>query len=178
MTVSIRQNVAESTPSIIKASNEDQQRSSYLPTPTTDEREILESTRNYRIRSGYSSVTGNDSFLVDEMFQSGGYLDRIESTGFPPNRPWLPSNALELLSRLKRGPISEKRLVKLMKLIAERASAHFQLAEGKFVAMTFVGRIIEASDTRIGLLKKIQSQKYPEQIFVWKVGSDAFSGRL
>jgi hypothetical protein len=65
-----------------------------------------------------------------------------------------------------------------MKLVAERASIHFQLSEGKFVAMTFDGQIVETSDTRIGLLKKIQGQRYREQIFVWKVDSDAFSGRL
>jgi len=106
------------------------------------------------------------------------YSRRIECRGFPSDRPWLPPNVLKLLGKLKTGSITEKEVLKLMDLVAERASAHFQLPEGKFVAMTFHGRIVEASDTRVGLLKKIQSRKQEESIFVWRIGSSAFSGRL
>jgi hypothetical protein len=106
------------------------------------------------------------------------YSRSIESHGFPSDKPWLPPTALKLLGKLKTGSITEKEVLKLMDLVAERASAHFQLSEGKFVAMTFHGRIVEASDTRVGLLKKIQTRKQEESIFVWRIGSNAFSGRL
>lgn len=88
--------------------------------------------------------------------------------------PWLPPRVKKLL---EKGPRTERDLVGLMKMIAERASIYFELSEGKLVAMTFHGQVVEVSDTRVGLLKKIQGRKYREQIFVWKIGSDAFSGR-
>jgi hypothetical protein len=106
------------------------------------------------------------------------YSRRIECHGFPEDKPWLPPNALKLLGKLKMRSITEKEVLKLMDLVAERASVHFQLPKGKFVAMTFHGRIFEVSDTRVGLLKKIQNRKQEESIFVWRIGSSAFSGRL
>ena len=117
-------------------------------------------------------------FLGDLSFRLKDHPDKIECTGFSFNNPWLPTNAFKLLNKLKKAPIAEKELVKLMELVAQRASVHFQLTAGKFVAMTFHGRIVEVSDTRAGLLKKIQGQKYREQIFVWRIGANAFSGRI
>jgi len=105
-------------------------------------------------------------------------FEKIRPSGFSYNCPWLPPNVLKLLNKARKGPLSEKELIGLMGSVAERASTHFQLSEGKFVAMTFLGRIVEISDTRVGLLKKLQGRLYPEQIFVWRTGSNAFSGRL
>lgn len=105
-------------------------------------------------------------------------LDKIRPPEFPVDRPWLPKQAHEILEKLEKGPIAEKELITLMDLVADRATEHFQLKFGKFVALTFLGRIVEVSDTRIGLLKKIQSRKSAEEIFVWRVGFDSFSGRI
>jgi len=104
-------------------------------------------------------------------------LDKIKPAGFPIERPWLPQQALRILNKLRKGPIAEKELITLMELVASQATAHFQLEEGRFVALTVLGQIVEVSDTRVGLLKKIQGRKFPEQIFVWRVGFDSFSGR-
>ena len=65
-----------------------------------------------------------------------------------------------------------------MQLIADRVIDHFKLQSGKFIASTFSGRIVETANTRIDLLKKIQGQTFEEEIFVWRVGADSFSGRL
>jgi len=63
-----------------------------------------------------------------------------------------------------------------MDLLANRAIEHYRLKPGKFVAITLSGEIAELADTKIELLRRIQSRKYSEQIFLWKVGSDFFSG--
>jgi len=90
--------------------------------------------------------------------------------------PWLPKNILDLLEKMKMRALSEQEATHLMDLLAERVTEHYGLASGKFVAISFNARIVEAADTKIELLKKIQGTKYPEPIFVWKVGSDAFTG--
>lgn len=103
---------------------------------------------------------------------------KIETAGFSPNYPWLPPTALRLLDRLKSNPINQKELVSLMEIVADRATEHFQLTQGKFVALTFYGRVVEVSDTRVGLLKSLQGRKFSEQTFVWRIGFKAFSGRV
>lgn len=91
--------------------------------------------------------------------------------------PWLPPNAVKLLDKSKISELSPKECVKLMDILAERATEHFQLQLGKFVAITLSGKIAELADTKLELLRRVQKRKFPEQIFLWKVGSDSFSGR-
>lgn len=92
--------------------------------------------------------------------------------------PWLPPTALRLLQKSTRWQLSEKEAVKLMDIVAERAIDHYQLSQGKFVAITLSGKIAELADTKLELLKRVQGRRYSEQIFLWKVGSDSFSGRI
>jgi len=146
--------------------------------PRAIERGIYQIDRESGLR--LDSLTGIESAITirSSSLLLEDYSRRIECRAFPFDKPWLPPNALKLLDKLEMGSITEKEVLKLMDLVAERASAHFQLLEGKFVAMTFHGRVVEASDTRVGLLKKIQNRKQEESIFVWRIGSSAFSGRL
>jgi hypothetical protein len=144
--------------------------------PRATERGVYETVREPDLRLNYlegieSTISIRGSPLLEKY-------SRIECYGFPQDKPWLPPQVLRLLDKAKTGSITERELLKLMGSVAERASVHFQLHEGRFVAMTFHGRIVEVSDTRVGLLKKIQSRKQEESIFVWKIGSTAFSGRL
>jgi len=115
---------------------------------------------------------------LDRELRVENQLGKIEPPEFPVDRPWLPKQAHEILEKLKKGPIAEKELITLMELIADRAIEHFQLKEGGFIALTFLGRIVEVSDTRIGLLRKIHGHKFTEEIYVWRVGFRSFSGRL
>lgn len=147
-----------------------------LPT-TTIAQESYVFRREQRPRPDYYIDTGVMR-LFDRPLQLENHHGKIKFTGFHFNNPWLPSSAFKLLRKLKKAPVTERQLVGLMKLVAERATDHFQLTDGKYVAMTFHGQVVEVSDTRVGLLKKIQGRKYREQIFVWKIGSDAFSGRI
>ena len=150
-----------------------------LPTTlstTTIEQESNESVKKERLRPDVP-INTRSWFFMDRQLELA-YHKKIEPIELFPNRPWLPLNALKLLDKLKRGPITEKELVRLMDTVAKRSSEHFELDEGKFVAMTFHGRVVEVSDTRVNLLKKIQRQTYREQIFVWRVGYKAFSGRI
>jgi hypothetical protein len=131
-------------------------------------------------RLGLETIIDSGSWFspASGQLQLKDYSNKIESSGFLFNTPWLPPNAHKLLNKLKKGPITEGELVRLMELVAERAFEHFRLDKGKFVAMTLYGRVVEVSNTRTDLLKKIQSRKYKEQIFVWRVGFDSFSGRI
>jgi hypothetical protein len=149
---------------------------SLLPT-TTVQQESHEFASSQRLMPESYIDTGGKFFLGDHPFR-WKEAQRIEPKEFLFDIPWLPPNVIKLLNKSKRGPITEKEMVTLMELVAERASEHFQLEKGKYVAMTFYGRIAEVSDTRVGLLKKLQSRKYPAQIFVWRIGYNAFSGRL
>jgi len=118
-----------------------------------------------------------ESFALGDGLTAQSSPSNIQLPKFPTDRPWLPQKALAILEKLKKGPIPEKELITLMGLIAEQATDHYQLQLGKFAASTFSGRIVEVSDTRIGLLKKIQSRVFIEEIFVWRAGFPSFSGR-
>jgi len=146
--------------------------------PTTVAQENYEFARSPRLRPDSSVDTAGRYRLGDGPLRLKDIPEKIEPEEFHFNLPWLPPKAINLLNKSKKGPITERELVTLMEVVAERASEHFQLDAGKFVAMTFFGRIVEVSDTRVNLLKKIQGRKYREQIFVWRTGFKAFSGRI
>ncbi|MFQ6075410.1 MAG: hypothetical protein ACE5Z5_04660 [Candidatus Bathyarchaeia archaeon] len=90
--------------------------------------------------------------------------------------PWLPPRILDLLAKMKKRALSEQEAIRLMSALAERASEHYGLKRGKFVAITFSGKVVEVADTKIDLLKKIQGKRYSEQIFVWETTSESFTG--
>jgi len=142
------------------------------------EQENYELLTHQRLGPDSSIDTRGIFYLGDSPLQLKEGFGKIEPAGFLFNYPWLPPNAIKLLNKAKKGALAEKELITLMEMLAERASAHFQLGAGKFVALTFRGRVVEVSDTRVGLLKRLQGRKYPEQIFVWRIGFNAFSGRL
>lgn len=89
--------------------------------------------------------------------------------------PWL-SPDIDLLRKIKGRALSEQEAVRLMSALADRASEHYDLRRGEFVAITFSGKIVDVADTKIDLLKKVQGKRYSEQIFVWEVGSESFTG--
>jgi hypothetical protein len=108
-----------------------------------------------------------------------GYPEcKVTFPKFSIDRPWLPLKAKAIIEKLKKGPISESDATTLMQMVADQVTSHFNLKFGKFVASTLTGRIVETANTRIELLQKIQGQTFNEEIFVWTVGADAFSGRL
>lgn len=94
------------------------------------------------------------------------------------SRPWLPPKVKNLLQRLRRGRISEPKLIELMEIVADRVIEHFDLPDGKFAAITVTGKIVEITDNKLDLLRRIQGVNYPELVFLWKVGSASFSGRI
>lgn len=147
--------------------------------PTTSiEQDIHEIDRKQHLRPDSSIDTGNRFFRGNGPLQLKDHYEKIEFTEFDFNKPWLPSETKKLLDKFRKAPGTERNLVRLMEMVAERASIHFELSKGKFVAMTFHGQIMEVADTRVGLLKKIHGRRYAEQIFVWRIGSKTFSGRI
>lgn len=114
----------------------------------------------------------------DDMLRIQNSSCKIQLPSFPIDRPWLPPRALFIIGKIRRGPVEESELTALFDLVANQATEHFKIQIGKFVASTLDGRIVEVSDSRLGLLKKLQGRNFTEQIFVWKAGSKSFSGRL
>jgi hypothetical protein len=116
--------------------------------------------------------------VENEDLKIGGSQCKLTLPEFPIDRPWLPPKALSIIDRIKNGPISEGDATSLMQLVAEQVIDHFHLQSGKYFASTLYGRIVETANTNIELLKKLQGQTFEGEIFVWRVGSDSFSGRL
>lgn len=146
--------------------------------PMTAAEQAGKQQENEHLKVSIAIDTEELSLIKDRGLQVKEPSPKIETTGFSPNYPWLPPTALRLLDRLKSNPINQKELVSLMEIVADRSAEHFQLTQGKFVAFTFYGRVVEVSDTRVGLLKSLQGRKFSEQTFVWRIGFKAFSGRI
>jgi hypothetical protein len=146
------------------------------------------SSRMLQLREESSELSQENRPLTSEAFKTRVTLPSLyTSEVFPAkiigigefNRPWLPPEAIRLLSKLRmQKQLSPSELTNLMDIIARRTIDHFKLTQGKFVAITLSGKIVELANTKLELLKKIQGVSYPEEVFVWKVGCDSFSGRL
>jgi hypothetical protein len=116
-----------------------------LPPATPIEQEYYEFRRGKPPSLGFSVDPQGRAILEDHPPQLKSEYKKIESTGFLFNYPWLPPNALKLLNKAKKGPLTEKELVILMDVVADRATVHFQLSPRKFAAITFNGRVVELS---------------------------------
>lgn len=121
----------------------------------------------------------SSSFLVDSdlkplevRFETPQYWFEFDTS----MRPWLPQSIMDLLGKMRRQVLSTQEAVRLMRGLGERASEHYGLKQGQFAAITFNGRIVELADTKLELLKKVQGMRYSEQIFVWEIGSESFTG--
>jgi hypothetical protein len=147
-----------------------------LASPTAMDRE--DNLRKAKLRIDVFSNTSDMFLQRKHMLEVHDGFEKVRPTRFSFTRPWLPQKARQLLSKSKRGPLTQEELVTVMKLVREQATVHFRLDEGKYVAMTFYGRVVEVSETRVGLLKKLQDLKPKEQVFLCRVGFSAFSGRL
>lgn len=148
---------------------------SLVPSTAMDREDNLQKER---LRLDVSINTSDVFPQRKHMLELHDGFEKIRPARFSFTHPWLPQKALELLIKSKRGPLTQKELIALMKLVSEQATVHFRLDEGKYVAMTFYGRIVEVSETRVGLLEKLQDLKPKEQVFLWRIGFSAFSGRL
>jgi len=124
-----------------------------------------------RQRSGISPI-------LPSLQSQEAFLPKVVGTG-EFSGPWLPPEAKTLVDKLRVNVrLSSFELLKLMDIVANRATEHFGLPSGKFAAITITGKIVELADTKLELLKRVQAAKYSEQTFVWKTGSDSFSGRI
>ena len=93
-----------------------------------------------------------------------------------PPRPWLPPRLIQKLDSLRRIQPKRKEMVELIEEIAKISIDFYQVKPGTFIAMKFDGRIVDSSDTQIGLLLRIQGKKFDTPVIVWEVGSESFSG--
>lgn len=148
---------------------------SLVPSTAMDQEDNMQKAR---LRLDVSIDTSDVFPKRKHMIELHDGFEKIRPARFSFTHPWLPQKARELLNKSKRGPLTQKELIALMKLVSEQATVHFRLDEGKYVALTFYGRIVEVSETRVGLLKKLQDLKPKEQVFLWRIGFSAFSGRL
>lgn len=99
-----------------------------------------------------------------------------EFTFFDTSKPYIPPNLQRLLDKATKIPLKSEEMTRLIDGIAKISIEFYELKSGKFVAIGFNGRVIESADTQIKLLMKIQGREFKQDIFVWHVGSDSFSG--
>jgi len=91
-------------------------------------------------------------------------------------RPWFSPALLRKLDKIGKGVLKREEFVDLIEQIAEICADFYQIEPGRVIAVKFDGHIVESADTEIDLLLKIQGKKFDVPIFVWKVGSESFSG--
>lgn len=91
-------------------------------------------------------------------------------------KPWLPSSVLQKLSKMKKTPLRKAEMVALVEDIVKISTEFYQVKLGTFIAIKLDGRIVEAADTEIDLLLKIQGKKFDTPVIVWETGSESFSG--
>lgn len=91
-------------------------------------------------------------------------------------RPWFSPALLQKLDKARKGVLKKEEFVDLIEQIAKISVDFYQVEFGRAIAVKFDGRIVEYADTEIDLLLKIQGKKFDIPIFVWKVGSESFSG--
>ena len=91
-------------------------------------------------------------------------------------RPWFSPALLQKLDKIGKGVLKREELVDLIEQIAKICADFYQVESGRVIAVKFDGRIVESADTEIDLLLKVQGKKFDMPIFVWKVGSESFSG--
>ncbi len=118
-------------------------------------------------------MTQKSKFTV--LLSNSGSIPSLRETFFDDtiNFPYLPPKVKSLLGQRR---LTNKQRVDLMTFIAEATIEHFKLKDGTFVAINLRGRILEASSSRIELLKKIQNIPSSEPLFLWEVGNHSFSG--
>ncbi|MCW4048107.1 MAG: hypothetical protein NWE89_00070 [Candidatus Bathyarchaeota archaeon] len=93
-----------------------------------------------------------------------------------PSRPYIPKNLKNILDKGKILPLEEDEMTILIEGIAKVSIEYYELNLGKFVAISFDGRILESADSQIKLLMKIQGKDFKQDLFLWHVGSDSFLG--
>lgn len=91
-------------------------------------------------------------------------------------RPFLPSELLDKFNKMKEMQLTNQEWVDLVEDIARISVEFYKVKLGTFIAIMFDGRIVEAADTKIDLLLKIQRRKFGKSIIVWEAGSESFSG--
>jgi len=87
---------------------------------------------------------------------------------------------LEKASNTPKTLSTEQHKMQLQDTICEKLSELLETEyKGKYVALTYDGRIVASSDTDIQLLQELEKIDYPaDQIFLHKVGSRAITGWL
>lgn len=127
-----------------------------------------------------SSVSDIDEILTTKPALKGQVSFQKEERlrlGFNSRpRPWFSPALLQKLDRMRKGVLKREELVDLVEEMAKTCADFYQVEFGRVIAVKFDGRIVESADTEIDLLLKVQGKKFDMPIFVWKVGSESFSG--
>ena len=113
---------------------------------------------------------GEVPYSLEESFQQ-------VTLGFKSSpKPWLPPKLLSQFNKMKKTPLREKEMTDLIEHIARISVDFYHVKSGKFISIRLDGVIVESADTEIDLLLKIQGKRFDMPVFVWKVGSESFSG--
>ena len=91
-------------------------------------------------------------------------------------KPWFPPAIHRKLNKMAKGNLRPEELVTLIEETARIVADFYRVESGQAIAVGFDGHIVESAETELELLLKIQGKKFDTAIFVWRVGSESFSG--
>jgi len=120
--------------------------------------------------------SSEEDIRIEPFFPRVGKYEETQYVITGPALPYLPPKVTRILERGKERKLSAKEFSKLMETIANISIKFYNIIDGKYVAIGLNGRVVEAADSQLDLLSKIQGVKFNTQVFVWHAGSDVFSG--
>ena len=93
-----------------------------------------------------------------------------------PSLPYFPPKVTSLIEKGMKRTLTEKEFSRLIENIADISIKFYNIRDGKYLAIGFNGRILDVADSQLDLLSKLQGKKFQTQVFVWRAGSEMFSG--
>ena len=113
---------------------------------------------------------------IEDKIPLGGMNLETEYVISGPSLPYFPPKVTRVIEIGNKRTLNEKEFSRLIENIADISIKFYNIRDGKYIAVGFNGRIIDVADSRLDLLSKLQGKKFQTQVFVWKAGSDVFSG--
>lgn len=117
-----------------------------------------------------------ENFKIKEKFPKGGMELETQYVISGPSLPYFPPNVTKLIEKGMKRTLNEKEFSRLIENIAEISIKFYNIRDGKYLAIGFNGRILDVADSQLDLLSKLQGKTFQTQVFVWRAGSDVFSG--
>ena len=134
---------------------------------------------NQLTNSAYLRIKNYNEHNNEEIFSS--YSERIISK-YSDNLdhkliPSLSEDIKQKIEKANNNQLSNREYVTLLKDIAKVSIEFYSPKIGQYLAIQLTdGQIVATDMNEFDLLIQIQGKKFSSQLFIWKVGTESFSG--